>query len=316
MLSFQDFLAWEESTRDTIDFKKIYVDMAGDILAGLVLSEIIYWHMPSKNGKSRLSVHRDGEEWIACHRVEWWDRTRMTPRQIDRVFKILLVAGLIFKDRFHFAGKPTVHVRLNKEKFLSCWQELIKNPPVNPYKSNSPNGEIEETPIHQTVKTNSPNGENQFTASVNSYTETTAKTTNTTKRVVKHTTGKTPRTTTPRYIAKALQHEPMITWLVKKFRPEINVEMVGVRGLFKDMAEQYTKVCEAIVDAGLGLDDLPGEHAYLMGKGWPTFGVGKMGEYAHDYAGHKAKQNGAAHPKQDEKAELHSSLMLGGGAVA
>ena len=42
MKSFNDFLAWEKASRDSIDFKKIYVDVAGDLIAGLLLSQIIY----------------------------------------------------------------------------------------------------------------------------------------------------------------------------------------------------------------------------------------------------------------------------------
>jgi len=47
-MEFNEFLSWELTTRDTIDFKKIYVDIAGDLIAGLLLSQIIYWHLPSK----------------------------------------------------------------------------------------------------------------------------------------------------------------------------------------------------------------------------------------------------------------------------
>lgn len=34
--SFDSFLSWEGTTQDTIDFKRIYVDMAGDLVAGAV----------------------------------------------------------------------------------------------------------------------------------------------------------------------------------------------------------------------------------------------------------------------------------------
>lgn len=178
MTTFTDFLLWEQSTRDIIDFKKVYVDMAGDVLAGLVLSEIVYWHLPKRDGESKLRVHKDGQDWIACRRVEWWDRTRMTPRQIDRVFNVLVKKGLIVKDLFHFAGKPTVHIRLVQEAFLKAWEAMTVNPPANPY-ANLPKREIREenTLINEMVKSNLPNGDSQFTASVNSYTETTASTT-------------------------------------------------------------------------------------------------------------------------------------------
>lgn len=305
MLSFDDFLAWEETTRDTIDFKKTYVDMTGDILAGLVLSEIIYWHMPSKKGRSRLSVHRDGQEWIACHRVEWWDRTRMTPRQIDRVFKILIAKGLIVKDRFHFAGKPTVHVRLNKERFLELWQGLVKNPPVNPYKSNSPNGEIEDCLFHQTVKTNSPNGENQFTASVNSYTETTTETTSR-KRAVTHTTGKnTPEEAKAKTLIQA--------W----------ADTCGLFGTF----DNRTRMAQA--KKMLAWDEPPTVEEVKQVVS-DRLKIPRKGQYEFAYVAEdilerrqfvameamKRQTEEQKRRQMSDKADLHSALMLGGGAVA
>ena len=44
-MNFDDFLKWEQSSRDTVDFKTVYVDMVGDLLAGLMLSQIVFWHL-------------------------------------------------------------------------------------------------------------------------------------------------------------------------------------------------------------------------------------------------------------------------------
>ncbi len=114
----KQFLAWEATTHDTIDFKKIYVDMAGDILAGLMLSEIVYWFLPSKRGENKLRVQKEGEYWLAVSRAEWWDRIRLTPRQADTAIAKLLGCGLLVKKVFKFDGTPTTHVRINWEMFL------------------------------------------------------------------------------------------------------------------------------------------------------------------------------------------------------
>ena len=47
-LTFEDFLKWEETDYDSIKVKRIYIDIAEDLVAGLLLSQIIYWHLPSK----------------------------------------------------------------------------------------------------------------------------------------------------------------------------------------------------------------------------------------------------------------------------
>jgi len=88
-MNIDEFLVWETKTEDTLDFKRIYVDVAGDLLAGIALSVIIYWHLPDKNGDTRLRVYQRGQYWIASTRHEWWDRARITPKQIDRVLTIL-----------------------------------------------------------------------------------------------------------------------------------------------------------------------------------------------------------------------------------
>jgi len=45
------FLEWEGKARDAIDCKRHYIDLAGgDVVAGLLLSQIMYWHLPPKKG--------------------------------------------------------------------------------------------------------------------------------------------------------------------------------------------------------------------------------------------------------------------------
>jgi len=175
MNDFKAFLSWEASTRDTIDLKKIYIDMAnGDVLAGVALSELVYWHLPKKNGQSRMKVNRNGHEWIAIPRWEWWERTRMTPRQSDRVLKVLRDVGVIETKRWKWNNTPTVHIRIIHERFLELWNNLVNSPPINPF---LPNGEMGVNDEAVKSKT-SPNGEiTDLTKSANLKTETTTETT-------------------------------------------------------------------------------------------------------------------------------------------
>lgn len=170
MTTFNDFLAWEAHTRDTIDVKKIYIDMAGgDILAGVALSEIVFWNLPNPQGETKLRVKRDGYMWIASARYQWWERCRMTPRQSDRALKILKEAGLVVTERYKWNNSPTTHIRIVEDVFLVKWNQLVSAPLKNPF---SPNGENARS--HQTVKTRiSPNGEIEITDPLNLVTETT-----------------------------------------------------------------------------------------------------------------------------------------------
>lgn len=118
--NFSEFLQWETTVNDTIDVKCVYIDMAqGDHVAGILLSQIVYWHLPSRHtDKTKLRVKRDGHLWLAKGREDWHDETRISPRQFDRASKILLNEGLIEKKVFKFAGNPTIHIRILQDAFL------------------------------------------------------------------------------------------------------------------------------------------------------------------------------------------------------
>lgn len=134
MKTLQDFFYWETTSRDTIDFKKIYVDMAaGDVIAGLCLSEIVFWHLPTDEGASKLRVERDGKMWIACRRYDWWTRARLSPHQADRGINILKKKGIVETAVYKFDGEPTKHIRIVEGPFLELWEETKNKPPDNPY---------------------------------------------------------------------------------------------------------------------------------------------------------------------------------------
>lgn len=163
-MKLQEFLKWEATTRDTIDFKRIYADIAnGDVLAGLVLSELVFWYLPTKSGTSKLRCFHDGILWIAARRYEWWDRCRITPNQADRAIGILIDSGVVEKKIYKFNGEPTIHLRLLPQPFLDAMQKSVDHPKENPF----------------TPKTNSATAENEIGSSRIPVTETTTEDTTT-----------------------------------------------------------------------------------------------------------------------------------------
>lgn len=172
------FLAWERASQDTIDFKRIYADLAGDVLAGLVLSQIIYWHLPDKYGQTKLRVNRDGELWVAKARSEWWDEIRIGPRQFDRAIHILEGLGLVASSLHRFNGKPTIHVRLLWNIVLPKLNHLALHPVKNPYLIDEALVDNGFVINNQTVTDSSPIDYE----SVKSLTETTSETTKNTLR--------------------------------------------------------------------------------------------------------------------------------------
>lgn len=131
MMTWEEFLLWEQASQDTIDVKRAYVDLAGDLVAGVLLSQIIFWHLPGKEKDTKLRVIKKGKLWLAKGRNDWWEECRITAKQFDRAAEILEKVGVVEKARFRFDGSPTVHVRLITDKFMTLVNSILtkgKNP--------------------------------------------------------------------------------------------------------------------------------------------------------------------------------------------
>lgn len=88
-----------------------YFDLVQDVNATLIMSQIHYWYMPGKNGKSKLRVQKNGNFWISKSYIDWWNEVRLNRRQVDRALKVLIDANLIKVQLFKFDGSPTRHIR-------------------------------------------------------------------------------------------------------------------------------------------------------------------------------------------------------------
>ena len=133
---FKDFLVWEMYAQDTIDFKRAYVDMAGDLVSGLLLSQIVYWHLPDKQGRCKLRVWKQGLLWLAKSASDWYDEVRITSKQATRALKILESKGIITKQIFRFNGAPTTHLRILPEGFMVAWHEVLAQATISPKGTN------------------------------------------------------------------------------------------------------------------------------------------------------------------------------------
>lgn len=120
------FLFWEASSRDTIDVKRCYIDLAGDLPAGVLLSQIMFWHLPAAAGGAtdKLMIERDGRRWLAKQRDDWWAECRLSPKQFDRAVRVLEKRGLVFTANMRFGGSPTRHVSVNWPVFLDRLRAL------------------------------------------------------------------------------------------------------------------------------------------------------------------------------------------------
>lgn len=126
-MNCEEFINSERASLDTIDVKRIYIDMAGDLAAGVLLSQIVYWHLPDKNGETKLKVERNGEYWLAKKREDWWNECRITPKQFDRAIKTLEERQMVKTEVFKYNGNPMKHVKLNRASFLAVYNAILSN---------------------------------------------------------------------------------------------------------------------------------------------------------------------------------------------
>ena len=108
----------------------MYVDIVDDLVAGLLLSQIIYWHLPGKTGQTKLRILKGDRKWLAKRRQDWFDECRITIRQYVRAIKILEDMNIVVTKIFKFNGEPTVHISLNQDIFLGLVEKYLNNQPV------------------------------------------------------------------------------------------------------------------------------------------------------------------------------------------
>jgi len=116
------FIKWEKKEKGIVKVNLIFVDIAGDLHAGILLSQIVYWYLPGKDTLSndtKLRVKKKDGYWLAKRRKDWWDECRLTENQYIRAIKILIKKGLVITKTYKFNGNPTTHIGLTK-KIYEC----------------------------------------------------------------------------------------------------------------------------------------------------------------------------------------------------
>lgn len=138
-----------------------YIDIAGGLVEGTLLGQIMYWFSPDKNGTIRAQIKKDGEYWIAKKRSDWWDEIRISEKQYDRAVKNLLDKNLIVVARYKFGGIPTTHLRPNYEEICKQLNEYLYTiSSKGNAQINAQNVSDEKMELPQKVNPNLPKGKN------------------------------------------------------------------------------------------------------------------------------------------------------------
>lgn len=75
--------------------KAAYVRLAGDYVAGAVLSQLVYWFKPDGNGVPRARVVVDGELWFCKSYKGWHEDYGFSRHQMIRALHTLEAKGLV-----------------------------------------------------------------------------------------------------------------------------------------------------------------------------------------------------------------------------
>jgi hypothetical protein len=123
---YQAFLSWAQNSHDSINVRRVYIDLAGDLVAGVILSQILYWNLPDRLGRPRLRVQKNGRMWLVKRRQDWWEECRASPKQFDRAIANLKARGIVTVGKWKFRGSPTTFIGLNWDVLLNLIQDQEK----------------------------------------------------------------------------------------------------------------------------------------------------------------------------------------------
>lgn len=107
----EEFAKYSKNFTHFITYTPSLARIAGGVLAGLLLSRILYWWQFAQ-------IFKDDRYWIAKTTVQWRDELGFTEDEFLTARKRLLEKGLIVKDTFKFNSNPTTHFSLIEEKFI------------------------------------------------------------------------------------------------------------------------------------------------------------------------------------------------------
>lgn len=117
----------EQNSRRGIFVDLTYIDIAGDMNAGILLSQIIYWNSFDNYGNEKLRININGKMYLAKSKKEWFDEIRLSEKQVSRAEKILKEKNILEIEVKKFAGNPTNHYWLNWARFLELENLILSS---------------------------------------------------------------------------------------------------------------------------------------------------------------------------------------------
>lgn len=101
---------------NVLTIPRAYIGYTGDVNAALVLSQLIYWC--DKGSRNDGFIYKSYREWAI--------ETGLSKHQINRATQILKSKGIVETQLKKAEGAPTLHYRLDIDRFTRSFSEYVK----------------------------------------------------------------------------------------------------------------------------------------------------------------------------------------------
>lgn len=105
-----------EAQFQSILLRREYVVITAALSSAILLSQLVYWFKPAKNGKPKLTIIREGRYWLAKTKDEWHRECGLTPRGYRTAIAELTESGVVETRLWKFGGRPVTHYWLDVER--------------------------------------------------------------------------------------------------------------------------------------------------------------------------------------------------------
>jgi hypothetical protein len=109
-----------------IEIRLDLVKVGGDVIVGILLSRIVFWHEPKGIRRSTRHVFRDGVLWIAKTQAEWMAECHISRKQYRRAITVLKKKGLVEVRVMKFDGVTMIHTRLLRDNLQTQLNQVLR----------------------------------------------------------------------------------------------------------------------------------------------------------------------------------------------
>jgi hypothetical protein len=136
-----------------------FTKLTQSLTAGMLLAQIVFWHLPGKTGKSKLRVGvKKGYWWVAKTREEWMKETGLTLKQYKSAIRLLVSKNLVVVQQMPWIDENLRRLNVSHIRLLD--KSLLDSSGPKGTAQSGPKGTTQSGPIGTTLYNIENNREN------------------------------------------------------------------------------------------------------------------------------------------------------------